>query len=337
MKLEFTLCLQKAQAGDPQAQRELGHLYRQGEGVAKDETQAVEWYQKAAEAGDRNAQFYLGRLYEEGRGVAKDEAQALQWYLKAACNNKDLAEGLRASTTLTSISFYENEMGPEGVQMLAEALKINTTLTSIGLSNNYIRTEGVQVLAEALKINTTLTSIDLSRTGMGPEGMQALAEALKTNTTLTSINLYNNQMGPKGVQALAEALKTNTTLTSTGLSAHPFDPAAPQLQVIETLCKRNKALAQAAELYALIVASFPTEEQDAYLRLKEATTSSTSRPIVRFFQMAGKLPDDLRQGLAYQVYDQARDFIPSKAKASAANKLVEQLREEDIRKNKMVL
>jgi len=233
-----------------------------------------------------------------------------------------LVKALKSNTTLTSINLAGNEMSPEGAQVLAEALKSNTTLTSINLEDNAMGPEGAQALAEALKSNTTLTSIDLAQNGMGPGGAQALAEALKTNTTLTSINLYNNQMGPKGVQALAEALKTNTTLTSTGLSAHPFDPAAPQLQVIETLCKRNKALAQAAELYALIVASFPTEEQDAYLRLKEATTSSTSRPIVRFFQMAGKLPDDLRQGLAYQVYDQARDFIPSKAKASAANKLV---------------
>ena len=51
--------------------------------------------------------------------------------------------------------------------------------------------------------------------------------------------------------------------------------------------------------------------------------------------MAGKLPDDVLQGLAYQVYDQARDFIPLKAKASAANKLLRQLREEDSVSHKM--
>jgi len=51
--------------------------------------------------------------------------------------------------------------------------------------------------------------------------------------------------------------------------------------------------------------------------------------------MAGKLPDDVLQGLAHQVYDQARDFIPLKAQASAANKLLKQLREEDSVNNKM--
>ena len=59
------------------------------------------------------------------------------------------------------------------------------------------------------------------------------------------------------------------------------------------------------------------------------------KPIVRFFQMARKLPDDVLHGLAYQVYDQARNFIPLKAKASAANKLFKQLREEDSVNHKM--
>jgi len=94
-------------------------------------------------------------------------------------------------------------------------------------------------------------------------------------------------------------------------------------------------LTQAAELYALFLACFPTETQDAYLHLKEVTTSSTQTPIVRFFQIARKLPDDVLQGLAYHVYDQARDFIPSQAKASAANKLLKQLRKEDRVSHKM--
>ena len=51
--------------------------------------------------------------------------------------------------------------------------------------------------------------------------------------------------------------------------------------------------------------------------------------------MAGKLPDDVLQGLAYQVYDQTRDIIPSKAQASAANKLIKQLRAEDSVNSKM--
>jgi len=258
-----------------------------------------------------------------------------------------LAEALKTNNTLTSIDLRYNQIGPEGTQALAEALKTNTTLTSIYLSHNQIGPEDAQALAEALKTNTTLTSIGLNNNQIGDEGAQALAKALKFNTMLTSIELYNNQIGDEGTQALAEALKFNTTLTSISLytnlmSGNPIsdddgdgDEGNEALQHINTFCKRNKALTQAVELYALFLACFPTEAQDAYLHLKEVTTSSTQRPIVRFFQMAGKLPDDVLQGLAYHVYDQSRDFIPSQAKASAANKFLKQLREEDSMSHKM--
>ena len=310
MKVEFAICLEKAEQGDAESQSELGCLYRMGLGVNKDEAQAVEWYQKAAEAGNTKAQFYLGRLYEEGLGIAKDEARAMQWYLDAAQGNQSLAEALKTNTTLTSIDLNENPISAEGTQALAEALKTNTTLTSINLECINIADEGAQALAEALKTNTTLTSIYLDSNQIDDEGTQALAEALKTNTTLTSISLYDNSISGSENDEDSEAL-------------------------INTFCWRNEALTQAAELYALFLACFPMEKQDAYLHLKEVTTSSTQRPIVRFFQMAGKLPDDVLHGLAYQVYDQAQDFIPLKAQASAANKLIKQLRAEDSVNSKM--
>jgi TPR repeat protein len=39
----------KAEAGDADSQVELGLRYDKGEGVARDEAEAVEWYRKAAE------------------------------------------------------------------------------------------------------------------------------------------------------------------------------------------------------------------------------------------------------------------------------------------------
>ncbi|MBQ7249238.1 MAG: sel1 repeat family protein, partial [Deltaproteobacteria bacterium] len=52
--------------------------------VPKDESQAVEWYRKAAEQGMAVAQYNLGLMYDHGRGVPKDEGQAMEWYRKAA-------------------------------------------------------------------------------------------------------------------------------------------------------------------------------------------------------------------------------------------------------------
>jgi uncharacterized protein len=44
-----------AEKGDAKAQEQLGQMYQNGEGIAKDEVQAAAWFRKAA--GQRNAQW----------------------------------------------------------------------------------------------------------------------------------------------------------------------------------------------------------------------------------------------------------------------------------------
>jgi TPR repeat protein len=73
-----------AEQGNVDAQFRLGVWYRHGTGVAKDETEAVVWYRKAAEQNNALAQCNLGLCYDNGTGVAKDEAKAVEWYRKAA-------------------------------------------------------------------------------------------------------------------------------------------------------------------------------------------------------------------------------------------------------------
>ena len=107
--------------GDASAMTNLGWLYADGHGVARDYAKAREWYEKAAAEGrrDRHAQprralpatvaawrrttprrasgrrrpptkgavramSNLGLLYENGQGVAQDYAKAREWYEKAA-------------------------------------------------------------------------------------------------------------------------------------------------------------------------------------------------------------------------------------------------------------
>lgn len=82
-----------ADTGNPDGQFNVALMYEQGIGVAKDETQALSWYEKSAQQGNSNAQFNLGVLYENGRGTAVDFAQANQWYRKAAAQGDALAIG----------------------------------------------------------------------------------------------------------------------------------------------------------------------------------------------------------------------------------------------------
>ncbi|MGH8710942.1 MAG: tetratricopeptide repeat protein [Burkholderiales bacterium] len=73
-----------ADQGDARAQTNLGLMYQRGEGVARDDAEAVKWYRKAADQGFVTAQFNLGYMYSKGIGVANDDTKAVKWYRKAA-------------------------------------------------------------------------------------------------------------------------------------------------------------------------------------------------------------------------------------------------------------
>ena len=73
-----------AEQGNAKAQYSLGDCYEYGYGVTKNETEAANWYRKAAEQGNAKAQNNLGACYGRGYGVTKNEAEAVNWYRKAA-------------------------------------------------------------------------------------------------------------------------------------------------------------------------------------------------------------------------------------------------------------
>ena len=86
--------LAKANAGDAEAQHELGDMYYFGQGVRRDYAQAAIWYRKAAEQGNHDSQYRIGVLYHFGWGVPKDDAQAIVWIKKAAEQEDANAERL---------------------------------------------------------------------------------------------------------------------------------------------------------------------------------------------------------------------------------------------------
>ena len=75
---------QAAERGDASAQFKLGEMCRRGDGVPRDDVEAVSWYRKAAEQGDAKAQADLGFMYDRGLGVQQDDAEAVRWYREAA-------------------------------------------------------------------------------------------------------------------------------------------------------------------------------------------------------------------------------------------------------------
>ena len=80
-----------AKQGNADAQFNLGHVYRRGQGVPKNYKTAVKWYRLAAEQGYANAQGNLGLMYALGDGVAADYMPAYMWLKIAASSGNKLA------------------------------------------------------------------------------------------------------------------------------------------------------------------------------------------------------------------------------------------------------
>ncbi len=94
-KGNYAVALEKfkplAESGDARAQFNLGVMYRQGQGVAQDDKEAVAWWNKAAELGHVEAQDNLGLRYARGQGVAQDWVQADKWFTIAASSGNETA------------------------------------------------------------------------------------------------------------------------------------------------------------------------------------------------------------------------------------------------------
>ena len=74
----------RAERGDPQAQNQLSWAYYKGEGVERDDAEAVKWARLSAARGLAAAQVNLGVMYHKGEGVGRDDTEAVKWYRLAA-------------------------------------------------------------------------------------------------------------------------------------------------------------------------------------------------------------------------------------------------------------
>jgi uncharacterized protein len=71
----------RAEAGDPVAQNELGVRYGLGFDVPKDPGRAIDWFHKAARQGYGRASFNLAVLYFNSDDIKENKTLALQWFL----------------------------------------------------------------------------------------------------------------------------------------------------------------------------------------------------------------------------------------------------------------
>jgi len=82
-KSALRIWMQAAEAGDAEAQNNVGEIYERGLGDVPNYAAAAIWYQKAADQKYSRALFNLGTLYEAGLGVDQDQLKALNLYRQA--------------------------------------------------------------------------------------------------------------------------------------------------------------------------------------------------------------------------------------------------------------
>ena len=99
---------ERAEAGDADAQYNMGMMYDNGDEVPQDKDEAMKWMRKAAEKGNAKAQNNLGGRYYNGDGVPQDKAKASMFFNLAAAkgheNGKDNSEQIKKRMTKEQIA-----------------------------------------------------------------------------------------------------------------------------------------------------------------------------------------------------------------------------------------
>lgn len=91
LPLALANCEAIAEAGDLQAQYEMGEFFHRGERIERDIEAALGWYERASLQGHPGAQYRLGLMHSQGEGVERNLPQAYVILKMAAVNGKDAA------------------------------------------------------------------------------------------------------------------------------------------------------------------------------------------------------------------------------------------------------
>jgi hypothetical protein len=130
-----------AYAGNVAAQVQLGVIYLTGDGVPKDDAEAVKWLRKAADQDNALAERYLAEMYFKGRGVPADMTEAAKWLRFAA------EQGDAQSEHNLAVLYTQGEGVPrnlkEAANWMRKAAEQNLPAGQQGLGVLYENGEGV--------------------------------------------------------------------------------------------------------------------------------------------------------------------------------------------------
>jgi TPR repeat protein len=102
-----------AEAGDADAQYNIGWMYLNGYGLRSNDNLALQWWEKASEQGNSDASLSIGMLYSLGEGdVARDLDKAIDYYLLAAADGQEDAITILQSMMLQNDAEIRSRIHP---------------------------------------------------------------------------------------------------------------------------------------------------------------------------------------------------------------------------------
>jgi len=176
-KSALAVWMPAAEAGDGEAQTNVGEIFEKGLGTEPNYEAAVIWYRKAAEQGNSRGQFNLGTLYERGLGVPKDKLQALNWYRKAWGMPEDsvVYQSAAWEAQKEQKQALEREMGQKDSQIMLLQSQIDRLRRDLDAMSEEAERAQAQLLsapdtmAQAEKPTTTENSAE------APQAVQSLS------------------------------------------------------------------------------------------------------------------------------------------------------------------
>ncbi|MGB0721092.1 MAG: SH3 domain-containing protein [Gammaproteobacteria bacterium] len=109
-----------ARQGNAEAQYNLGWMYANGYGLAKDETKALIWWRKAARQNHSDAVVAVAMAYLHGDGTKKDKGEALKWLVEAA--EHGVEDAMEIILTLVA------QNTPEAMAVMARLIREDSAL-----------------------------------------------------------------------------------------------------------------------------------------------------------------------------------------------------------------
>jgi TPR repeat protein len=127
--------LQSAEAGNHQAQLELGSLVQEGKVSWNEPEKAFANFEIKAVNGDSNAALFLHYFYQSGIGTKVDEEQSLRWLKKAVEDDHSAAQYLLANRYLSGNGTEKNP--DEAKELLRKSANQNFPSSQTSLANLY--------------------------------------------------------------------------------------------------------------------------------------------------------------------------------------------------------